>query len=226
MTFLTDLLVSHFHLTLINLYELGPYSAFYPESEKVYRLSTLNSGLLAVKSYFNIHFTANASFSSSDPYYKWIETGYVLLMGFKLCICTADGWDLDQARKVLDFPGHLNILILRLEAGIQLFNQYGGNCSHRPSIFSRFLRQARRFKTWYKSMLVAETSQVVLDAAYPTPPYFQLSDQDLNMISDGFRSEDALMEIDESFWQSLMKDDWSENWSPGTPAEVTAMKID
>jgi hypothetical protein len=56
-------------------------------------------------------------------------------------------------------------------------------------------------------MLVAEASEVIFDPAYPTPPSFQLSDQDLTMIPDGFRSEDALMEIDESFWQSLMKDD-------------------
>lgn len=218
--------MSHYRLVEINLYELSLYSAFYPEGEKAYRLSTLYSGLLAVKSFFTTYFVANAAFSPSDPYHKWVQMGYVLLMGFKFCICTADGWDRDHARKVLEFPAHLDALIAKLEVAIQVRNQSGrysmqsqtGYSSCRPDIFTRFLRQARRFKAWYESILVTETSQVVLDAAYPTPPSFQSSNQNMDMVMDGFRSDDVLVDIDQILWQSLMNDneDWSENWYPGT----------
>lgn len=211
----------------ISLYELGLYSAFYPESEKAYRLSTLYACLLAVKAFFTTRFSTDASFSPSDPYVKWVQMGYVLLMGFKLCICAADGWDLSHAREFLDFPAHLDILIAKLEVVIQLRHPSGENPgpsklrngSYRLDIFSRFVRQARRFKAWYESMLAEKTtSGVARNAAYPTPPSFQLSSQDLDMAMEGFGSEDVLMNIDESFWQSLMSQniDWTENWYPGT----------
>jgi hypothetical protein len=76
--------------------------------------------------------------------------GYVLLMGFKLCICTADGWDLDHACKTLDFNTHLDVLIGKLELVLQLRHQSGKrpavvpeSVTYRLDNFSRFLRQTR-----------------------------------------------------------------------------------
>jgi hypothetical protein len=207
----------------ISLYELGFYSAFYPESEKAYRLSTLCACLVAVKTFFDIHFTSDASFYPSDPYVKWVQMGYVLLMGFKLCICNVDGWDLDHVRQVLDFPTHLDVLVGKLELVIQLRHQSGGTSApsatrqvfSRSDIFSRFFRQARRFKAWYESMLAEKVMpQAIVDSSYPTPPSFQLSNQDLDMAMEGFGSEEFLMNIDETFWQNLMNqnEDWTQNW--------------
>lgn len=219
-------LISSYQVAEISLYELGLYSAFYPESEKAPRLNALYACLLAVKSFLNTHFSPSASLYPSDPYVKWVQMGYVLLMGFKLCVCDADGWDFDHARKILDFTSHLNILIGQLELLLQLRNPSGRhptagaeNASYRPDIFSRFLRQTRRFKAWYESMVAEKAVLQAVDAPYPTPPStFPFGNRALDISADGFGSGVDLMNIDEVFWQDLMSqnDDWSGDWYPDT----------
>src|ERR1700712_758280 len=99
----------------INLYEIGLYNGFFSNGEKMDRISILHSCLITVKRFFEAHFNPSSSFSASIAYHKWIQTGYVLLVGFKLCICTAEAWDLQYARDTLDFSEHIGHLIRKLE---------------------------------------------------------------------------------------------------------------
>jgi hypothetical protein len=91
----------------------------------------------------------------------WIQSGYALLMGIKLCSCIADGWDLDHVREVLQFLPSIDTVISKLERIIQLREGNEENpvplTSDTPApnddIFSRYLRQMRCVKQWYLLML-------------------------------------------------------------------------
>jgi hypothetical protein len=80
-------------------------------------------------------------------YASWVRIGYALLMGLKLSLLTADGWDLDHVRDVLNFSQSLEKLIKTLETAVQVRSEDQEHIlgiEKELDIFSRFLRRICR----------------------------------------------------------------------------------
>jgi hypothetical protein len=188
--------------------------------------------LTSVKNFFDSHFNAESSFEPSISYVKWIHSGYAILMGFKLCLCSAEGWDLQYVREVLDFPFYLNELIRKLEIEVPLRAKTSKNPesdANNPEIFSRYLMQLRHVRDWYNSTL-PETLHIQTPPKTPhfIPHHLQFTQRNNTATipappMEGMY-EDMLMNLDTDFWNSVYNnnDDWmaagNEFWKTGSTA--------
>lgn len=209
----------------ISLYEVGLYSTFFLERDKMQRIDILHACLTSVKKFFDTHFNVESSFEASISYSKWMQSGYALLMGFKLCLCSAEGWDLQYVREVLNFPLHLNELIRKLKIEVsraQTINSHQSDAK-KPEIFARYLRQLRHVRDWYDSTL-PETLHIQTPPKTPhfIPHRLQFTQRNNTITipappTEGMY-EDMLMNLDNDFWNSVYSnnDDWmtagSEFW--------------
>ncbi len=149
----------HYQAAEISLYEIGLYHAFNVQDEKAHRLNVLYSCLLAVKTFFNTHFSLSYPVSSARCYTTWAQCRYAIRMGIKLLrIPDAEGWDSDHAREVLDFPGMTEKVIAKLKVITRLRKRNGEqSMSHDVSnaehdIFSQYLKQMQCLKNWSESL--------------------------------------------------------------------------
>ena len=209
----------------ISLYEIGVYRAFNPENDTAHRLTLLYACLMAVKTFFETHFSPSSPIPPSLCYMMWIQSGYALLMGIKLCCCIADGWDLGHVREVLQFLPSIDTMISKLERIIQLRKpneEYpipvaSDESVPNDDIFSRYLRQMCCVKRWYLLMISSnkippsecspETTQKQRQLPKPNLQSFpQPPTPDSTMELAEPIPEDFVMGVGDDFWQGFYDD--------------------
>jgi hypothetical protein len=184
------------------------YRAFWQENDKDLRLKTLYSCLVAVKTYFDTHFALGVRMPPSFPYFMWIQNGYALLLGAKLCFGKADGWDLEHVRTLLDYTSVVDRITEKLEAILRLRSPHG-----KYEIFTRYIkhircnqmRKAMPTKTFVEEHRAASTPPVSSEEQMPD------GDPLANpFLPNSGAEHQEQMFMDDHFWQGLLDvdNDW------------------
>lgn len=186
----------------ISLYEIGLYRPFWQESDKSHRLTTLYACLVAVKSYFDDHFAPGVRVPASFPYFMWILNGYALLLGAKLCLVNADGWDFDHARTLLDYVNVIDRVTEKLEAIVRLRTPHG-----KHEIFTRYIKQIRckqiRGMGSGNRQHAASFPLVAMEEDMANPS----QSTNLFLSNSNHTLYDDQIFMDDSFWQGLLDND-------------------
>ncbi|KUJ06341.1 uncharacterized protein LY89DRAFT_413077 [Mollisia scopiformis] len=198
-------LLSCFQVAEISLYEVGLYRAFWQESDKDHRLKTLFACLIAIRTYFDTHFSPGVRVPASFPYFMWIHNGYALLMGAKLCFSKAGGWDLSYARSVVDYNTVVNHITQKLEAILRLRTPHG-----KSEIFTRYIKQLqckqmRRLVSSTASFEQQRPANISPAPLNDTPAAgYSLENHFASDIAQSFHDP---MFMDDNFWQGLLDED-------------------
>ena len=177
----------------------------------------LSTCLLGVKEFFTSRSASPKSSLPASSLVSWTHFGYALLMALKISLLKVDGWDLDQARDEMQFSSILEETVSSLEPSTkqrkQMRTETGISMTHTSDehdIFDRFIRQMRRMKSLYITIV---TPQAVASAvlAPTSPTHLQTMNESTiapgPAFIDGLAADMMLPDFDQSFWQDMYHND-------------------
>jgi hypothetical protein len=187
----------------IYLYEIGLARSFWLGGGKNDRITTLYSCLMATKRFVDTHFSSSSVFPPSHAYFMWIFSGYVVLIGLKLSVCDADGWDTVHAREVLNFPHFIDIVAGKLEKIVHIRSSQS-----KSDIFTWYLRQMLCIKLYGSSLSTVQVGDTSIENR--SEVRLQSENDNLNDTQMNFSIEDAhsyledlFLNVEGGFWDGL-----------------------
>lgn len=182
------------HLDLeMQLYEVAFTPSDPKDASNNQRLAFLRNCLSSVKAVFGIWFSLQVSEYFDFSYPTQIHLGHAIIVLYRLSTLNAPGWDLEEARAIIDFAGVIDDLQASLE---RLKFQFGDQLSDRH-IFVRTVKPLQMFKFLSsKGAMDAAAASTGEETGMPS-----FGDIDMGGMFDGFDmgSWDEMFPPDNSF---------------------------
>lgn len=168
------------------------------DSDSLLRVEILYGGLVALKGFFDHLFSMNAVAWRNHTYVTWAHLIHALAVLSKLSLLQDSDYDLEQARRVLDFAEVLDQLKTLSEHLHQTRAAHTKGSTQR-SMLTRMASQVVQLKTRYQDKLAGRGSM-----APRNDPVGWIDSGEQGGLLDG---------LDDGFWQDII-DDW--NSAPAT----------
>ena len=199
------LLSASYHTTEIALYEIDlvdspiclprvPVTVV----NRTGRLEFIYASLLATRKIFDVYSSVPIERLSSICLTLWAQFNHALLNGVKLLASEADGWDVQHARRHLNFHDILDCQVKAMEETVSRRGCGLKTAMDGKDVFIRFLAKVHHVLRWYESSQIPRIEPQGL-GDQPTE-----SNESLEVPDPG---EPPLV-FDDDFWQNLFNDNW------------------
>ena len=162
------------------------------------KLEFIYASLLATRKIFDVYSSVPIERLPGICLTLWAQFNHAFLNGVKLLASEADGWDVQHARRLLNFHGILHCQVKAMEETISRRCRDVKTAMDGKDVFIRFLAKVQHVLRWYESSQIPRIE--------PQGP------SDEPTASNGpLEAPDPggpPMIFDEDFWQNLFDDNW------------------
>src|SRR3569833_2687898 len=157
----------HYNAVLVRLYEPATYLSSPPLSTCNYRSQCLANALQAAKAYFETFLAQPAEELLFRPFVAYAALIALITSSSKLLLLRADGWDLTEARRTLDFSVVMAQLLDRMrQAGVLARQRAGGDLDpESQSVLDKQVAKLSFVKGWFDIRVAGETTSAAPTAA-------------------------------------------------------------
>ena len=162
------------------------------------RLEFIYASLLATRKIFDVYSSVPIERLPSICLTLWVQFNHALLNGVKLLASEADGWDVQHARRLLNFHNILHCQVKAMEETISKRGCGSNTPMDGKDVFIRFLAKVHHVLRWYESSQIPRT-----ETQGPSDPPTESSGS--MEVSD---PEEPPLVFDDGFWLNLFDDNW------------------
>ncbi|KAI0006637.1 hypothetical protein F4779DRAFT_629678 [Xylariaceae sp. FL0662B] len=161
-----------YNYVLVRLYLPATYLS--PSADEIalqHQLKCMDYCLQAARSFFTTILSMNVEGFLLRTFSSFIEILFVMIAASRLLLLEVQGWDLDKARRVIDFPAILESLISAFASAISLRNHRAAEAAatfgivltpdnlddEKDDRFYKYIKKLQWIKSWFESQLSGDS---------------------------------------------------------------------